>query len=111
MMISEYSAGHSPPPIPIESWGTHAHSPSPEADPPPPSQEKDIPPISGITIGNIKKTSPFQGFRGKTSRVSDQRIPLSRENWNIHVAPLYIRMKGGGGVTDLTVILKSEESI
>ena len=68
---------------------------------------KEIYPIPRVlvTIGNLKSI-PLSGF---FPRLRQKNTSLSREKWEHAYGPLYIRV-GGGGDTDPTDILKSEES-
>ena len=88
--------GGSPVPTPIEPGGTYARSPSTE----PPYLGEMIYPLFRVlvTIGNYKK-HPFSWFSWEISPrdYGQQNTPLSRENGNVHAAPLCIRVGGGGG--------------
>ena len=69
------------------------------------SQEKDIPPISGIGYHwQLHKNPPFPGFLGKSSRDYGQKYPPFPRKWEYACSPL-MHSRGGGGDVDRSLIL------
>ena len=90
--------GH-PAPLPHSHrtrWYTYAQFPITRT---PLSQEKDIPPISGIGYDwQLQKTPPFPGFLGKSSRDNDPKMPPFPRKWEYACGPSCIRVGGGGAL-------------
>ena len=62
-----------------------------------------------LTIGSYKKHPLFRAFSGNLPESTAPKYPLSRENWAYACGHLIIRVRGGGGGVNHSIIKQASK--